>query len=92
MRGGLAGLDLAPLGIPSIEDAAARYQRAVGRTVEQLDYCLAYNMFRLASIVQGVYARALKGNASSPEAAKMGESVPPLAAMAWDYAVRAGAR
>ena len=49
-------------------------------------------MFRLASIVQGVYARALKGNASSPEAVKMGESVRPLAAMAWDYAVRAGAR
>jgi aminoglycoside phosphotransferase (APT) family kinase protein len=91
VRGGLAGLDLAPLGIPSIEEAAARYSRAVGRDVEHLDYCLAYNMFRLASIVQGVYARALKGNASSPEAAKMGENVRPLAMMAWDYAVRAGA-
>jgi hypothetical protein len=49
-------------------------------------------MFRLASIAQGVYARALQGNASSPEGVKMGESVPPLAAMAWSYAEKAGAR
>jgi len=91
MRGGLAGLDLAALGIPTIEEASERYAAASGRSIGDVDYCLAYNMFRLASIAQGVYARALQGNASSPEATRMGESVAPLAAMAWDYAQRAGA-
>ncbi len=93
IRGGLAGLDLAALGIPALDEAAQRYCEKTGRaTLADFDFCLAYNMFRLASIAQGVYARALGGNASSPEGMKMGDSVPPLAAMAWHYAERAGAR
>ncbi len=93
IRGGLAGLDLQDLGIPSLDDASQRYCEKTGReTLADFDFCLAYNMFRLASIAQGVYARALQGNASSPEGVKMGASVPPLAAMAWSYAEKAGAR
>ncbi len=93
IRGGLAGLDLDALGVPSLDEAAARYCEKTGRaSLAGLDFCLAYNMFRLASIAQGVYARALAGNASSPEGVKMGQSVSPLAAMAWSYAERAGAR
>ena len=92
IRGGLAGLDLKAIGIPPLEEAIARYCEKTGReSVEHFDFCLAYNMFRLASIAQGVYARALQGNASSPEGVKMGESVAPLAAMAWEYAKKAGA-
>lgn len=93
IRGGLAGLNLAELDIPSLEEAVARYCAKTGReTVADFDFCLAYNMFRLASIAQGVYARALQGNASSPEGVKMGESVGPLAEMAWAYARKAGAK
>ncbi len=93
IRGGLAGLDLEALGIPALEEAAARYCEKTGRaSLADFDFCLAYNMFRLAAIAQGVYARALGGNASSPEGLKMGESVAPLAAMAWTYAERAGAK
>lgn len=93
IRGGLAGLDLDALGIPSLDAAARRYCEKTGRaSLADFDFCLAYNMFRLASIAQGVYARALAGNASSPEGIKMGESVAPLAAMAWSYAEKAGAR
>lgn len=92
IRGGLAGLDLNSLGIPSLDEASARYCEKTGRsTLADFDFCLAYNMFRLASIAQGVYARALQGNASSPEGLKLGDSVAPLAAMAWSYAARAGA-
>jgi len=92
IRGGLAGLDLNALGIPSLNEASERYCAKTGRkSLADFDFCLAYNMFRLASIAQGVYARALQGNASSPEGMKMGESVPPLAAMAWEYAKKAGA-
>ena len=93
IRGGLAGLDLKALGIPSLDEAAQRYCEKTGRaSLADFDFCLAYNMFRLASIAQGVYARALAGNASSPEGVKMGQSVQPLAAMAWSYAQQAGAR
>ncbi|MCB2114288.1 MAG: phosphotransferase family protein [Parvularculaceae bacterium] len=92
IRGGLAGLDLEALGIPSLNEVSERYCEKTGRkSLADFDFCLAYNMFRLASIAQGVYARALQGNASSPEGMKLGESVPPLAAMAWEYAKKAGA-
>lgn len=92
VRGGLAGLDIKALGIPSLEEIAERYCARTGRgSLEGLDFCLAYNMFRLASIAQGVYARALQGNASSDQAIKMGAQIAPLAELAWVYAQKAGA-
>ncbi|MFQ5562872.1 MAG: phosphotransferase family protein [Parvularculaceae bacterium] len=92
VRGGLAGRDLEELGIPSIEEAVARYCEKTGRDgLPDLDFCLAYNMFRLGSIAQGVYARALQGNASSERALQIGDQIRPLAALAWSYAERAGA-
>ena len=92
VRGGLAGLDLDALGIPGLDEAVRYYCERTDRDgVPDLDYCLAYNMFRIAAIVQGVYARSLQGNASSPEAQKMGAQVRPLAALAWSFAVKAGA-
>lgn len=93
VRGGLAGVDIEKLGIPTLDDAVRRYGERTGRGgVSDLDFCLAYNMFRLASICQGVYARALQGNASSPEALEHGKQTRPLAALAWRYAEQAGAR
>lgn len=92
VRGGLMGADLDALGIPTIDDTVEQYAKRTGRDkIEDLDFCFAYNTFRLASIVQGVYSRALQGNASSPEAKKMGGQIKPLAALARHYATRAGA-
>ncbi|MGF1544618.1 MAG: phosphotransferase family protein [Parvularculaceae bacterium] len=92
VRGGLLGRDLEALGLPTMETAIARYCERTGReSVPDLDFCFAYNMFRIAAILQGVYARALQGNASSAEAAKTGASVAPLAAAAWGHARAAGA-
>ncbi len=92
VRGGLAGLDIAALGIPALDEVVAHYSTRTGRDgVADLDFCLSYNMFRLASIAQGVYARALQGNASSPQAIEMGKQIQPLAALAWYYATKAGA-
>ncbi len=92
VRGGLAGLDLDALGIPSLDDAVARYcKRTRRQSLPDLDFCLAYNMFRLGSIAQGVYARALQGNASSERAISLGAQVRPLATLAWSYAKKAGA-
>ena len=92
VRGGLMGADLKELGIPSLEETVARYAARTGRDkIDDIDFCFAYNTFRLASIIQGVYARALQGNASSPQAIEMGKQIRPLAALARHYAARAGA-
>jgi hypothetical protein len=44
---------------------------------------MAFNMFRLAGILQGIMARALQGNASSQEAIETGKRARPLAEEAW---------
>jgi len=92
VRGGLVGLDLDEIGIPTMDEIIAHYCKRTGRTsIPDIDYCLSYNMFRIAAIIQGVYARALQGNASSEVAKQSGAQVKPLAAMAWNFAQKAGA-
>jgi len=89
---GLAGLDPAELGIPPLEEIVARYSERTGIPVAaRLDWYFAYNLFRLAGIVQGIKKRVLDGTASHARAAEMAERVPMLAQAAWDFAVRAGA-
>ncbi len=92
MRGGLAGQDLDQLNIPTLDEVVERYCAKTGQeSLPNLDYCLAYNMFRLAAIIQGVYARALQGNASSEKGISLGKTVEPLAQLAWSHAKKAGA-
>ncbi|RMD47633.1 MAG: phosphotransferase family protein, partial [Alphaproteobacteria bacterium] len=79
---GLAGVDRAELGLPSDEEFIARYceRRGIG-PIEDFGFYLAFCFFRMAAIVQGVYRRALDGNASNPERARqMGAYVPLFAA------------
>jgi aminoglycoside phosphotransferase (APT) family kinase protein len=91
-RSGLAGLDLAALGIPSMEEAAALYCRQTGREgVPALDWYFAYNLFRLTGIVQGIAGRVRDGTAASAQAAEMAARAPRLAEAAWSFAQRAGA-
>ncbi len=92
VRGGLAGVDLEANGLPSIDEITAHYCARTGRDgLPALPFYLAYNLFRIAAIVQGVYARGLQGNASSPESLKAGKQVAPLAALGWRFAKEAGA-
>jgi aminoglycoside phosphotransferase (APT) family kinase protein len=89
---GIAGLDLAALGIPQEADYIAAYCRRTGREkIENWDFYLAYNMFRLAAILQGIMKRALDGTAASAEALDAGRRARPLAELGWKYAQRAGA-
>ena len=89
---GLAGLDLEGLGIPGLEQVAARYSERSGVPVAgKLDWYFAYNLFRLAGIVQGIKKRVIDGTASNAKAAEMAERVPMLAQAAWSFAVKAGA-
>jgi aminoglycoside phosphotransferase (APT) family kinase protein len=89
---GIAGLDLAALGIPAEDEYVAAYCRRSGRgRIDHWDFYLAYNMFRLAAILQGIMKRALDGTAASQQALDAGRRARPLAEMGWQYARRAGA-
>lgn len=91
-RSGIMGLAGGESGIPTIEEVVARYCAATGRAdVPKLEWYFAYNLFRLTGIVQGIKQRVRAGNAASAQAAAMAERVPMLAAMAWDFAKKAGA-
>jgi aminoglycoside phosphotransferase (APT) family kinase protein len=91
---GLAGADLAALGIPGEAEYLRRYLDRVGTAREpspdEWTYHLVFNMFRLVGILQGVAARALQGNASSAQAIETGKRARPLAEQAWALAQRIG--
>jgi aminoglycoside phosphotransferase (APT) family kinase protein len=81
---GILGADLAQLGIPDEAAYVQAYCRRTGRSgIAEWDYYLAFNMFRMASILQGILARALQGNATSPEAVATGERARPMAEAGW---------
>lgn len=88
---GLQGLDLEALGIPGEAAYAALYQRRTGRSIAagDWDYCLAYNLFRLAAIMQGIARRAEDGIASSAQAREFGANAAPLAELGLRFAERA---
>lgn len=89
---GLAGLDLPALGIPTLAEIVERYSARSGVPVaDRLDWYFAYNLFRLAGIVQGIKKRVIDGTASHARAAEMASRVPTLAAAAWSFAQKAGA-
>ncbi len=94
--GGLQGHDLASLGLPSEQEMIAHYCRLAGRAIPDptvWEFYMAYNLFRVSCIRQGVYARALDGTASNLRAAESGKLVRPAAELAWrlvDGIARAG--
>lgn len=90
---GIAGLDIAALGIPSEQDYIQRYcQRTGTQDVAALqrdwNFYLAYNMFRIAAILQGIAKRVEAGTASSAQAKASGDTARPMAELAWSFAQR----
>ena len=91
---GISGLDHAALGIPSEPDYIRRYCERTGRhsadaLLADWNFYLAYNLFRLAAILQGIAKRAADGTASSSEASSTGTRARALAELGWKYAQRA---
>ena len=81
---GLAGLDLPALGIPDFESYVASYCRRTGRSgIDNFEYYLAYNLFRMAGILQGIMKRVGDGTAASAQAVAMGKAARPLAELGW---------
>jgi aminoglycoside phosphotransferase (APT) family kinase protein len=81
---GMQGFDFAALGIPSEEDYVARYCERTGRSgIENWDFYMAFNMFRLAGILQGIMGRVVEGTASSQHAIESGKRARPMAEAGW---------
>ena len=86
---GIAGLDHKALGIPTEHEYLQRYVQRTGRAIEHWNFYLAYNLFRIAAILQGVYKRSTEGIASSDNASKSGKNAKALAELGWRYAQQA---
>jgi aminoglycoside phosphotransferase (APT) family kinase protein len=88
---GIGGLDLVALGIPSEADYVRRYCERTGRTdgdalAADWNFYLAYNLFRLASIMQGIAKRVVDGTAASAQARNSGAAARTLAELGWTFA------
>jgi aminoglycoside phosphotransferase (APT) family kinase protein len=88
---GIGGLDFSALGIPTEEEYIQLYcQRTSIATPDQLkadwNFYMAYNMFRIAAILQGIAKRVETGTASSAQAVNSANGARPLAQMAWQFA------
>ena len=84
---GLQGEDLEALGIPDEQETIARYCRQTGRDgIADWHVFLAFSLFRLASILQGVYKRALDANAANADALEVGRRASLLADVGWRIA------
>ena len=83
---GMAGRDLSALGIPYEAQYLRRYCERTGRNgidPAQWEFYMAFSMFRLAAILQGIVKRALDGNAASNEALLTGRRARTIADVAW---------
>src|SRR3954463_1623038 len=83
---GIAGLDLAALGIPSEQDYLESYLKRTHRPAidpAHWDFYLAYNLFRIAAILQGIMKRVVDGTAASDHARDAGGRARPMAELGW---------
>ena len=83
--GGLRGLDLASLGIPSEDEYLRHYYRASGRHDGVTAFHFAFALFRMAVIFEGIAARAAAGNAASADAGEVGTLTPAFARRAMEF-------
>src|SRR3990167_3002720 len=91
---GIAGLDHEALGIPCEREYVRRYCERTGRgSADDLlvdwNFYLAYNLFRLAAITQGIAKRVLDGTAASAQARATGAATRTLAELGWRFAQQA---
>ena len=82
---GMADKDILALGIPSEAAYLRSYGAATGRHVDPAEYefCMAYGMFRLAAILQGILKRSIEGTAASTTAEATGRQARVIAEVAW---------
>ncbi len=83
---GLRDKDLAALGIPEEDDYVRAYCERTGRTaIEHRGFYTAFNLFRLAAILQGIAGRVRDGTAASAHAREAARAVRPLAMLGAEH-------
>ena len=83
-RDSLRDADFKALGIPSEQEYVEAYCRRTNRSgIENWDYYIAFNMFRLAAILQGIARRVMDGTAASTQAEEAGAGAYDLSKLAW---------
>jgi aminoglycoside phosphotransferase (APT) family kinase protein len=88
---GIEGLDLRELGIPGEAAYIDLYQQRVDRAMAgDWNFYLAYNVFRLAAIVQGIAKRSSEGLATNAKGGEHARYVQPLAELGWSFAQKVG--
>ena len=88
---GIGGLDYTALGIPTEKEYVRRYCERTGRAdpdavMADWNFYMAYNLFRMAGILQGIAKRVEAGTASSEQARQSAAGARPLAEMGWQIA------
>lgn len=79
-------------GIPTEQEFVDMYCKAAGRgEIENWNFYISFNMFRSASIVQGVYKRGLDGIASSEQWRLRRDDCRRVSTRAWELAQEIGA-
>ena len=82
---GMMGVDFKALGIPTEQEYVSAYCRRTGRDhIPNWDFYMAYNMFRLAGILQGIMGRVKDGTAASAHALEQGKRARPMAEAGWE--------
>jgi aminoglycoside phosphotransferase (APT) family kinase protein len=82
--GGIGGLPLRDLGLPTAADFLDRYRRAGGCEAPLTPFHRAFAFYRMSVIFEGITARARAGQAASPDALKVGALAPVCARIAAD--------
>lgn len=84
---GFGDLDRVAMGIPEEADYVRHYCEKTGRkNIPQWNFYLAFSLFRVAAILQGVWRRSQDGQASSADAETVGAKAHPLAEIGWQIA------
>lgn len=83
-REGLRDLDLKALGIPSEQEYVERYCESTGRDgINDWEFYLAFNIFKMSAILQGIAKRELDGTAANREAGEAGTHAFEMSKLAW---------
>ena len=81
--------DPAAEGIPTADEMVRWYCEATGRAgIPKIEFYVVFSLFRMAAIVQGIAMRARQGNASSDNAAAVGQMAGAIADAAWGLVER----
>lgn len=88
----MSDAELRASGIPTEAEYVARYCSLTGRDeISDLDFYLAFQLFRAAGIMQGIAARVKTGTAAGEHAAEIGQLARPLAERGLEHAAKLGA-